>query len=271
MNRENLTYNPKRLSIQLSSDGFSFCTYNTALQQYQDFTNHLYAEKIANPALYLEKVKSIFENQELLHQTYDEIILIHHNDLFTPVPRPLFDESLLKDYLKNTVKTFDNDFISYDELDKIEVNNVYIPYVNINNYIFDSFGEFTYLHSSTVFLQNILKNYSVGAKTMFVNVYQEDFQVLVLENNELQLLNHFSFETKEDFVYYILFVAEQLKMNTNEFEIHLFGNIKESDETYQLLYKYVRYVSIFNKLNTNLSSKILCLPQENYNLLQLHL
>lgn len=271
MNRDSLLPNNKSLSIQLSSDGFSFCVYNSLSEQYEDLVQLSFTEKLLNPDKLLEKVKEIFETKELLHQNYSEINLIHHNDLNTFVPIAHFDEALLSDYLKHTVKTFDNDFISYDELNNIGVNNIYIPFVNINNYIFDSFGEFTYLHSSSIFLQNVLKKFDVKKKTIFLNVYNQDYHLFVIENNQLVLFNHFSFVTKEDFVYYILFVAEQLKMNPNEFELHLFGNVHKEDENYKLLYNYVRNVAIYASNNNNLSKNINSLPQENYNLLHFYL
>lgn len=271
MNKDTPHNNNKRLSIQLSSDGFSFCTLNSESNQYEDFIHVNFSSRATTPSLLLQQVKEVFENQNVLHTTFSEVLLIHHNDLHTFVPQAYFDEKILNSYLENNIKTFDNDFVSFDELTSPKVNNVYIPFVNINNFIFDSFGEFTYLHSSTVFLENVLKHNFVSEKEMFINVYKNDFQLLVLENNQLVLSNHFSFSTKEDFAYYVLFVAEQLKMNTNEFSLTLYGNIKEEDQNYQLLYNYVRNVFVYNKLNTQLGENIKTLPQEHYNLLQLHI
>lgn len=271
MSKEYNSYQHKSLSIQLSSDGFSFCVYNNTSNLYEYLSNTTFSAKVLNPKDLLEEVKKVFENEETLHKSYSEINLIHHNNLNTFVPVAHFQEDLLHDYLKNTVKTFKNDFVSYDELEHLKANNVYIPFVNINNFVFDSFGEFTYLHSSTVFLQNVLKRFSIAERTMFVNVYQGDFQILILENNELILSNHFNYATKEDFVYYILFVAEQLKMNPNEFKLYLFGTIKENSEEYSLLFNYVRNVEIYETKNANLTDSIEVLPQENFNLLQLHI
>ncbi|NJB82769.1 DUF3822 family protein [Wenyingzhuangia aestuarii] len=269
MNKDTYLQNNKRLSIQLSSDGFSFCTYNLENNQYELFKHIDFSGLTNTPNALLQEVKAIFEKEEILHHSYKEVTLIHHNNLNTFVPQVYFDESLLHNYLENTVKTFENDFVSFDELDTLKTNNVYIPYVNINNFIFDSFGEFIYLHSSTVFLTNILKNFKVAQKQMFVNVFKNDFQILVVENNQLVLANHFNYTTKEDFAYYVLFVAEQLKMDSNQFEITLFGAINEQTEVFKLLYNYVRNLSVYATLNTNLSPQIKALPQEHFNLLHL--
>ncbi|MGY5353674.1 DUF3822 family protein [Wenyingzhuangia sp. IMCC45467] len=271
MNKETLIHNHKKLSIQLSSDGFSFCVYNNSTSKYEHIVAIPFTNRINTPAHILEEVKNIFNHHVLLHDTYEEVLLIHHNELSTFVPQSYFNEDILNSYLQNTVKVFDNDYVSFDELNNIEINNVYIPFVNVNNYVFDAVGEFTYLHSSTVFLQNILKSNTITDKSMFVNVYKNNFQLLVIENNQLILSNYFNYQNKEDFVYYILFVAEQLKMDTNSFTLTLYGDIKESDEHYKLVYNYVRNVSIYAKLNTQLEKNVVSLPQSHYNLLQLHL
>lgn len=270
MSNKTTAHNNKKLSIQLSSDGFSFCIYNNATHKYEHVETITFSYKCNTPSTLLNEVQNVFKSNILLHETYEELILIHHNELNTFVPHLYFDEELLHQYLQNTVKVFDNDFISFDELNTLKVNNVYIPFVNINNYIFESFGEFTYLHSSTVFLQNILKTNNITNKSMFVNINQNNFQLIVIENNQLQLSNYFDYNSKEDFVYYILFVAEQLKMDTNSFNLTLYGNIKENDETYKLIYQYVRNVNIYSNLNTALDSNITTLPQIHFNLLQLH-
>ena len=56
-------------------------------------------------------------------------------------------------------------------------------------------------------------------KTVYINVYKGNFDVVVLNNKQLEFSNSFYFETQEDFIYYILFVAEQLALNTEEFPL----------------------------------------------------
>ncbi len=42
-------------------------------------------------------------------------------------------------------------------LDNYDMVNVYLPFVNINNYIYDLFGEFEFKHNGTVMVQALLK------------------------------------------------------------------------------------------------------------------
>jgi len=48
---------------------------------------------------------------------------------------------------------------------------------------------------------------------MFVNLDNKHFEIVVIANNKLILYNSFKYQTKEDYIYYILFTAEQLELN----------------------------------------------------------
>jgi hypothetical protein len=77
---------------------------------------------------------------------------------------------------------------------------------------------------------------------------------VVVENNLLKFYNRFEYLTKEDFIYYLLFTAEQLQLNPEEFPLVLMGAITEADELYQIAYKYIRDVSLLHS-NSMLHSK----------------
>ena len=58
----------------------------------------------------------------------------------------------------------------FDNIITIDAKNVYVPYVNINNYLFQNFGEFEYQHHSSILLEKLLKIESSTEKKMYVNV-----------------------------------------------------------------------------------------------------
>jgi hypothetical protein len=134
--------------------------------------------------------------------------------------------------------------------------NVYVPYVNINNHLYERFGEFVFKHFSTILIESILalEKHSLTPK-MYVNVSDTHFEIIIVENNKLKLYNTFDYHTKEDFIYYILFTAEQLQLNPEEFELVLTGQIGVTDAIYEIAYKYVRNVEIVaHKNNFNVES-----------------
>ena len=65
------------------------------------------------------------------------------------------------------------------------------------------------------------------------------------------MYNCFEFKTKEDFIYYILFTAEQLHLNPEEFELILLGDIEKESELYTILYQYIRTIKFYSPTKTH--------------------
>ena len=77
---------------------------------------------------------------------------------------------------------------------------------------------------------------------MFVHIQKEHFEIVVVKNRKLILYNTFTYTTKEDFIYYILFTAEQLALDPDTFPLYLLGDIDKENAFYDILYTYVRNV-----------------------------
>ena len=243
------------LSIQFSLDGFSFCISDSLLKNDVYFNEYKFEPSHNSAEDLLKEIKTIFKNDSNLQLEYSSISIIHQNNLSTVVPNEYFDENILADYLNYNIKTLKSDFIAYEDIITLETKNVYIPYVNINNFLFQNFGEFEYKHHQTILLEKLIKANKSDEKTMYINVSNKTFDIVVLEKDKLILINSFSYLTKEDFIYYILFTAEQLQLNTEEFELFFTGNISIESDTYKITYTYIKNIfflesenSIYNKL-----------------------
>ena len=85
---------------------------------------------------------------------------------------------------------------------------------------------------------------------MYVHIQTDNFQIIAAKNQKLLLFNTFDYKTEEDFIYYLLFVAEQLNLNPETLQVKLFGTISKESNLYQVAYKYIRNVSLFFDHNT---------------------
>ena len=77
-----------------------------------------------------------------MNNSFTNVTIVHNNDLSTLVPEELFNKNHVADYLKFNSKILKSDFIAYDSILENSSVNVYVPYININNYIYDKFGTF---------------------------------------------------------------------------------------------------------------------------------
>lgn len=235
----------QRLSIQISLSGLSFSILDVSSQTIVALKSFK-KSRVLTPLELLDYLKFVIDTEHLKQNTYSQITVIYRNDLSTLVPETLFDETNIADYLKFNNKILPSDFISYDQLSNGTVN-VYVPLVNINNYIYDTFGAFTYKHYSTLFIEHLINLKAGLDSNMFVDVDENQFEIAVLKEQKLIFYNTFSYSTKEDFIYYILFTAEQLQMNPETFTLVFSGLIDEDSELYEIAYKYVRHISKGNQ------------------------
>lgn len=237
--------NFKKLSIQVSLNGLSFCVADTVSQKILisdrvDFSD----EK--NPMEIKNELENLFQQHDIEEMQFNEVVVVHRNTLFGLVPKSLFQSDNLNEYLKFNTKVLATDVLAFDEVENHDLVNVYVPYVNINNYIYDLFGEFNFMHNGTVLLQSLMNNQSQSLETTcFAHVNKNQLDITVLNQRKLLLYNSFKYHTKEDFAYYLLFVIEQLELDPKTVTVKLFGAIEEDDDIYQLCYNYIQNISIF--------------------------
>ena len=238
-----------KLSIQFSLDGFSFCVIAKENNKDLFFSKYTFDETLKSPQELLENITYIFKNDKNLQHDFEEVQVIHQNNLNTLVPQDYFNEKHLLKYLDYNIKTLPTDLAAFDEIDIIQSNMVFIPYTNINNYLFQHFGAFEYKHHTTVFIEKLLEIESSNEAKVYVNVFKTSFDVAVLKEKKLLFINSFSYKTKEDFLYYILFVAEQLELDTHYLNLYFSGEINEQSEHYKLAYNYIKNLFFLESKN----------------------
>lgn len=237
------------LSIQFSLDGFSFCVSDILTKKDIFFTEYIFDTTQNSPEELCQQIESIFKADLNLQLEFNHVNVIHQNKLSTLVPSKYFDEDVLTEYLNFNIKTLKTDFVAFDELTGIDAKNVYVPYVNINNYLFQNFGEFDYKHHHTILIEKLLKTANSNESNMYVNVAKNSIDIIVLKNSTIIFCNSFSYDSKEDFMYYILFTAEQLQLNTEEFNLYFMGKIHLDDELYTITYNYIKNVLFLESKN----------------------
>ncbi len=252
--------NHTKLSIQASLNGLSFCILDTTENAVIQSENVVFAKQLT-PYAILKRLKQLFHEHKIDQGQFSEVVAVHRNNLFGFVPQPFFDADELANYVKFNTKILANDHIAYDEINPFGVVNVYVPFVNINNYIYGLFGVFNFKHHGTVMVESLLKKHTglqrnesihlsdgqaQGKEPIcYVYVFERQMDVTIIAQNQLLLYNNFSFVTKEDFLYYLLFTLEQLHLDTAAVAVKLFGDIEEDDDMYELCYQYIRNVAIF--------------------------
>jgi hypothetical protein len=99
--------------------------------------------------------------------------------------------------------------------------------------------EVKHLHTSLLEQIPLTPDYN---NKLFINVGNETFDLVKFENNSLKLLNTYSFKAPQDFIYFVLLCCEELKINREETDLVLMGEIDRKSELYDICYRYFRSV-----------------------------
>ncbi|UZO80051.1 DUF3822 family protein [Aquimarina sp. ERC-38] len=240
-----LDYTTYDLSIQISLNGFSFCIQNefSGIEKIEQ----VYFENQQTPERLLEKLNIIYKEHPFLIKNFATVTVVYQNELFSLVPKSLFDENQPELYLNYSVRTLPTDFIAFDNLEKEEAVMVYVPYVNINNFFFETYGSFSYYHSQSILLKTLRSQSIFTSDTHLIcNLLPDSFELILLIAGKIVVVNSFYYQNEEDFLYYHLFTAEQYELDPEQFQLHLIGltaNL-EKEPIYQLTKKYIRKINL---------------------------
>ena len=232
------------LLIKLGSYNLSLILSDTKGNIIQ-YISEKFEEKV-EPKKLSEKLDLVINKSEIINSNVIKVKLIVLNKLSSLVPLNLFQEELSLEYLKFNSKLIDGDFAAHDLIDEIEAVNVFLPFVNVNNYLLEKFGSFNYYHYSTILIKKLIKYNSSKEISIYANIQSNNFHVIILKNKKLIYYNIFDFKEKEDILYFLLFVLKQNKIDQNKYKLSVLGKIKKESETYLLLTKFINNIEILN-------------------------
>jgi len=239
----------KKLSIQVGLNGLSFCALDTISNKVLAFKKLPF--QTVSTSYLLKELKSVLNENNLVGIKFSEVVVVHKNNMFSLVPKTLFNKDELANYLKFNTKIVTNDLIAYDEIPHHDMVNVYVPFTNVNNYIFELFGEFEFKHMGTVLITSLINQRRTPHEPVcYVQVSEREMELVIVSDKKLLFYNHFEYSTNEDFLYYLLFSLEQLQLNLQKVQLKLFGQVEEGDPLYGLCYQYIKNVSVFVPTNS---------------------
>lgn len=219
-----------KLIIQVSLQKFTFIVQHIESKQ----VLHFVSEGLNQNRTIEDQLHSLFAKHEILASSFEDILVLHDSNLNTFVPTALFDEQALGSYLQYNTKVFSTDFFAFDELTDKNINNVYIPYVQINNFLLDKLGEFTYQNINTALVHYVLDLSTIPKEMeVYAHVQKDHFELIVAQEGNLILFNSFLYNTAQDFIYYLLFVYEQLKLDPETVALKLLSRIDKDDSLFE--------------------------------------
>lgn len=234
------------LTIQYSLDGLCFIIFDIENQKFVSL-KHYKTEKNIPLDILLSELQ---DNEGWKINDFYKVYFIIDNQYNTFIPSQLYQNNLKERYL-DLLNIPHDDLIETDDISYFNIRNVYPIFKDIENSISSFNDTIKIRHSSTILVESLIKEFKnrTPEARAFVNVKNNYYELTIINNCDLIFHNYFYFNTKEDFLYFILFTFEQLHLDNEIVPLYFMGFIEEKSTIVELCSRFIRNIRFYNRNN----------------------
>ena len=191
------------------------------------------------------------ENPFLTQTNWSQIRVAVKNQNFTLIPETLFEPSAAEHYLNLHAEPdeFHEEILTYRH-PKIEAVSIFTADSYLIKWFEETFGakKIRFMHQTSPLIEGVLNQHgrSLQKKT-YLYVEQNYLSILLAQENRLEFCNQFYYASPEDFIYFLLLVMQEQKLNPDQDPVTVWGDITHDSALFTILRKYVRNVSLGKK------------------------
>jgi len=261
--------NSYRLFLALGKYATRFCVLDVTRNKFI-YLEDYEVSNIFTPGQAAQVFKEVFsEHSFLFKPDWQQIKVLVKNHNFTLIPNTLFEAEAAADYLRlncdlapeqEEVFTYNHsriDAINIFSVDKslMQVWPEVLPQKTIQ-----------YRHLTSALISGLL-HYGERSpeKRLYAFIEKESMCLLVLREGHLEFCNLFSCKAPEDFLYYLLFVMQEQKLNPDADRLTIWGDLDHDSALFSHLRTYIRFVQFGARLTgVNYSYKLEDIFQHYY-------
>ncbi len=223
--------------------GVSTFTYAVVMQnKLLAFAKNVDISEIDNPTA----------QHEILLANYEQRIVGLAQQGFTFVPMSLFNADYVADFARY-LDVKPNEKVFSQPLDT-ENQVLYKVYENIALKAIEKFGAANMVFAAKGWIKSATANNPLNQQ-LYLNITTNNVELLNFKDSKLRFYNSFEFNVPDELVYFTLFVAEELKLQPNQIELIISGDLEMGDQNANKLAKF------FDKLTLN-DTPTIALPQQ---------
>lgn len=231
-----------RLSVRSAEDSFSYCILDSSRNKYIAIRVYNFG-KLDGFLSAGERWKEIVENEKLLQLSFQSINIALVNQASTLVPSAIYDENRKNTFLHFNQTELQDEIVFSDTIRLAESRNVFSFPKLMAESLFKLFPGASVHHYSTSLISSLLGQFKNSPdKNLIVHIQPFSFEAILVEGGNLLFYNSFRYHAPEDFMYFLMFCCDRLKLNPEKIAISLVGEIEKNSTLYALLFKYFRNV-----------------------------
>lgn len=231
------------LSIRSSSGGLSFCVLDPVTNTYIAFANIPFVDTSKDNI----KTQEVLLKEELLQLPYKKVFFLYESSRSTLVPTALYDASKHTElYHLNHSKEEEQIELVAQKIKMADAWNLFgIPQFmyHLVKTQFDSV-EFYQHYSPFVEACLIASQQKKQETVMHIGVHDKFFDILVVKDRKMALCNSYAYSNVNDFLYFVLFTFEQIKLEADKTRVLLHGLHDKQNPLYKELKNYLRQAKL---------------------------
>lgn len=230
-----------RLTIQFSLGGLSFAFFDMKSNTIVG-TEFYQSDSLSNGEEVFAAIERILESKRMNGKQLHSVVCIVEDRVNALVPKPLFDEARISQYLDFAFQLSSESKILTDKVKKADAVNVYaLPQVLFSR-LSAKWPHVSFVHASSLFLNGLLGHDDPARAGVYVCVRNRNFDLLIKVDGRLQFFNNFKFNTKDDFIYFLLFALEQNQLSGMDAIVLFSGLVMPASEIVSLCSRYVKEI-----------------------------
>lgn len=194
----------------------------------------------------------IFDNHALLKAGFwKEITIAFKNQKFVQVPKALFVDTALTDYLRFNAKLdLEKEEIIYAVSPKNEAVTVFAVPKAVKQWLDGIYPTMrpVYTHQSAALIEGVMQAAQKRSDNpLYIYVDRFKLHILSVKDNKLHYYNQFTIHNFSDYIKYIILVMKLLGMNQQTSIVLMWGYIGKNSPHYHEFYSYINNVTYGNR------------------------
>lgn len=230
-----------KISIRVSLNGFSYLISDIATESYKAYYSELLARSIIKED-FQDKLSEFFFS-DIFDQNFAETHILLGSPQSMLLPSAVFDENSLKLMYETNYCLEEDEMLQYSKI--ADMYLVY-PLASFTSSVIENrFAEKNIFHSSYPILRNLLARTKHSLETMvFVEIENGYFTVFVIKKSTLVLYNSYSYKNVNDYIFFLMNVFEQLKLNPITTKVYLSGRVSKESAYFHSAATFIKYVEL---------------------------
>ncbi len=202
---------------------------------------------IFSPLQTAQQLQEIIAEHAFLKLTsWNKIRVSIKNQNFTLIPETLFEASAAADYLQINCEldTYHEQVYSYNH-PNLEAVNIFAADKYLVQALADSYRDknILYIHQTSALLNSLLLNGErKTGRNILAYTEKNNLTILIVNKGQLEFCNLFYYTTAEDFMYFLVFVMQEQKLNTDTDTVTIWGDLTHDSNLFMLMRRYIRNV-----------------------------